>query len=58
MDRQRYERTVLAWPAAALAVGLLVYALVSLLTGHRNRALVLAVIGAANALLAGTVLLG
>lgn len=57
MDRQQYSRTVLGWPAAALALGLGVYALVSLLIGHGDRVLVLAAIAAVNALFAGTVLL-
>lgn len=58
VDRQRYSRTVLGWPAALVAVGLGVYALVSAVTGHGDRALVLAGIAAVNALIAGTVILG
>lgn len=57
MNRRQYSRTVLGWPAALLAIGLGLYAVVSVLTGHGDRALVLAAIAAVNGVIAGTVLL-
>ena len=58
VNREKYSRAVLGWPAALLAFGLGLYAVVSAVTGHGDRALVLGAIAAANALMAGTVLLG
>ncbi|MDX6199537.1 MAG: hypothetical protein QOJ79_2688 [Actinomycetota bacterium] len=58
MNGEQYSRAVLGWPAALVAVGVGLYAVFSAVTGHGDRALVLAAIAVVNGLLAGTVLLG
>ena len=58
MDRDQFARAVWGWPTVLFAVCLGVYAVVSAVTGHGERALVLAAIAAFNGYLGAKVLLG
>jgi hypothetical protein len=57
VDRDQFSRVVWGWPSVLLAICLGVYAVVSAVTGHGDRALVLAAIAAFNGFLGAKVLL-
>jgi hypothetical protein len=57
VDRDQFARVVWGWPTVLLAVCLGAYAVVSAVSGHGGRALVLAAIAAFNGFLGAKVLL-